>query len=252
MTLIFFKPMKPVAIFRFSKAEHPGYFASFLDRHAVPCTVFKLDQGVLPPEDGDAYAGLVFMGGPMSVNDDLPWIAPILKLIRRAIDCDQPCLGHCLGGQLMSKALGGYVTRNTVKEIGWNEMEITSSPIAAAWLGLKTSRLTTFQWHGETFSIPAGAERILTSAACTNQAFVIGKSLAMQCHIEMTPDMIENWCTDWADENADPLLASVQAPDDILAGVSHYLPGLRRLADRLYGKWLDGVYQHEATNRGNC
>ncbi len=55
----------------------------------------------------------------MSVNDDLPWIPPVLALIRRAVAADIPVLGHCLGGQLMSKALGGSVGRNAVKEIGW-------------------------------------------------------------------------------------------------------------------------------------
>jgi GMP synthase-like glutamine amidotransferase len=99
--------VKPVAIFRFSIEDGPGYFASFLDRHSVPWTLFKIDEGALPPQYPDKYAGFVFMGGPMSANDDLPWIAPIEGLIRRAVANDQPCIGHCLGGQLMAKALGG-------------------------------------------------------------------------------------------------------------------------------------------------
>ena len=241
------KPLKPVAIFRFSKEDGPGYFASFLDRHQVPWTLFKLDEGDLLPENGNAYSGLVFMGGSMSVNDDLPWIAPILKLIRRAIDNDQPCLGHCLGGQLMSKALGGRVTGNAVKEIGWNALQVENSRLSDAWLGAEKSPLTTFQWHGETFSIPDGAERILTSAACANQAFVIGKSLAMQCHVEMTPAMIENWCEDWASENADSALPSVQTPDEMRAALATNISALNKLADRLYSKWLDGVVERAST-----
>ena len=241
------KPVKPVAIFRFSKEDGPGYFASFLDRHAVPWVLFKLDEGALLPENTDAFAALVFMGGAMSVNDDLPWIAPILLLIRSAIDRDQPCLGHCLGGQLMSKALGGRVTRNAVKEIGWNALQVENSLRSDAWLGAENGPLTTFQWHGETFSIPAGAERILTSAACANQAFVIGKSLAMQCHIEMTPAMIENWCEDWAAENADAATPSVQTPDEIKAALASNIPALNKLADRLYSKWLDGVVERAST-----
>ena len=104
--------------------------------------------------------------------------------------------------------------------------------------------MTTFQWHGETFSIPAGAERILTSHACENQAFVIGKSLGMQCHTEMTPEMVEDWCQDWAAENADPSLPSIQTPEEMLAAMRNNIPGLNRLADRLYAKWLQGVYPH--------
>jgi GMP synthase-like glutamine amidotransferase len=67
----------------------------------------------LCPLSMHAYSGLVLMGGPMSVNDDLPWIPPVLALIREAIALDKPVLGHCLGGQLMSKALGGSCGRES-------------------------------------------------------------------------------------------------------------------------------------------
>ena len=249
--------MKSVAIFRFSVEDGPGYFASFLDRHSVPWSLFKLDEGVALPDDLDDYAGFVFLGGPMSVNDDasLPWITPILKLIRHAIESDQPCLGHCLGGQLMSKALGGDVTKNRVKEIGWNKVQAADAPLARAWLGDGNADLTTFQWHGETFSIPEGAERILTSSACANQAFVIGKSLGMQSHIEMTPDMIEDWCEDWANENADATLPSIQTPAQMLADTKNNMHRLHRLADRLYAKWLEGVTSpngEKEVSRGSC
>ena len=146
----------------------------------------------------------------------------------------------------MSKAMGGDVTLNPVKEIGWNEVRATNSAAARDWLGEMTSNLTAFQWHGDTFSIPAGAEHILTSDACVNQAFVIGKSLGMQCHTEMTPEMIEDWCRDWESENADPMLESIQTPEEMLTATRGNLPGLNRLADRLYTKWLEGL------NRENC
>jgi len=245
--------VKPVAIFRFSTEDGPGYFASFLERHSVTWHLFKLDEGEPLPVKPEEYSGFVFMGGPMSVNDNLPWVEPILELIRAAIERNQPCLGHCLGGQLMSKALGGKVTGNPVKEIGWNKVEATESPLARLWLGEDASSLTTFQWHGETFSIPDGAERILTSDACLNQAFVIGKSLGMQCHIEMTPEMVADWCQDWAAENADPALPSIQTPEEMLSATRDNIVGLNRLADRLYGKWLAGVYPSAVgVNRESC
>src|SRR4051812_2337372 len=111
--------MKPVAIFRTSRSEGPGYFATYLERRSIPWEIVPLDEGVSVPRDPRGFSGLVFMGGPMSVNDDLPWIAPALELVREAVRKDVPALGHCLGGQLMSKALGGAVRRNPVKEIGW-------------------------------------------------------------------------------------------------------------------------------------
>ncbi|MCY7389852.1 MAG: type 1 glutamine amidotransferase [Burkholderiales bacterium] len=247
--------MKPVAIFRFSAEDGPGYFASFLDRNAVPWTLFKLDEGSSLPDNPDDYAGFVFMGGPMSVNDDLPWGPAIINLIRHAVASDQPCIGHCLGGQLMSKAMGGHVTGNRVKEIGWNNVRVVDSALASDWLGKDDFNLTTFQWHGETFSIPDGAERILTGDACENQAFVMGKSLGMQCHTEMTPEMVEDWCQDWAAENADPSLPSIQTPEEMLAATGTNILALNRLADRLYAKWLEGVYPHlnaQPVSRESC
>jgi len=96
--------MKPVAIFRHSPTEGPGYFATYLDSRDLPWRLLEIDRGQAVPTRTENFSGLVFMGGPMSVNDDLPWIAPVLELIRRAVAADVPVLGHCLGGQLMSKA----------------------------------------------------------------------------------------------------------------------------------------------------
>ena len=69
----------------------------------------ELDSGEPVPKKARDYAGLAFMGGPMSVNDPLPWVPQVLEFIREAVRKDVPVIGHCLGGQLMSKALGGSV-----------------------------------------------------------------------------------------------------------------------------------------------
>ena len=235
--------MKPVAIFRFSPEDGPGYFASFLDRHSIPWTLIALDEGDHIPESLDPFSGFVFMGGPMSVNDNLPWIPAICGLIRNAIERDKPCIGHCLGGQLMSKALGGAVTQNPVKEIGWNPLVAENNSVARLWLGddiVDQPHFTTFQWHGETFSLPANATRILTGDACRNQAYVIGNSLGMQCHTEMTAAMIEDWCGDWAAENVAPS-TSVQKPEEMRQAMAENLAALRALADRLYAVWIGGL-----------
>src|SRR5450759_1418979 len=87
--------MKPVAVFRHVPTEGPGYFATVLDRDHVPWRVIKVDAGEAVPADPRAFSGLAFMGGPMSVNDDLPWIAPVLRLIRDSVAAGVPVLGHC-------------------------------------------------------------------------------------------------------------------------------------------------------------
>lgn len=233
--------MKPVAIFRHAPTEGPGYFAEFLDARRIPWRLIAIDSGDAVPRSVDGFSGLVFMGGPMSVNDDLPWIAPVLALIRDAVARDIPVLGHCLGGQLMSKALGGVVSRNPVKEIGWSAVAVTDNEVAHSWFG-GVRRFSAFHWHGETFSLPQGGVHLLSSTYCTNQAWAIGKHLALQCHVEMTGEMIASWCEVGADE---VLAASdspaVQSADVMQSQMADELPRLHEVAAQLYARWVEGI-----------
>ena len=232
--------MLPVAIFRHSVTEGPGYFATFLDARRVPWQVVKVDAGDAVPANPRGFSGFAFMGGPMSVNDDLPWIPKVLALVNKAVDADIPVLGHCLGGQLMAKALGGEVTRNAVKEIGWGAVTVEDSAPARAWFGA-TREFSGFHWHGETFTIPPGAERIAASAHCANQAFALGKHLGMQCHVEMTPALVRGWCQDWEKELAAKAGPSVQTPAQMQEGIDERVRSLNAIADLLYERWIEGL-----------
>lgn len=229
--------MKPVAIFRHLPIEGPGYFATFLDNNHIPWRLIKIDAGENPPTGIDEFSGLVFMGGPMSVNDDLPWIENSLQLIRQAVATDVPVLGHCLGGQLMAKALGGVVSANPVKEMGWGEVSVADNPAAREWFG----DLTTFQsfhWHGEAFSIPQNASCILSSPYCANQAFALGMHLGMQCHVEMTERLVRDWCSVTAEELAAMNEPSVQSLEEIETDLPQRIATLNAVADQLYRKWI--------------
>ncbi|MEO8203006.1 MAG: type 1 glutamine amidotransferase [Betaproteobacteria bacterium] len=232
--------MKPVAIFRHSSTEGAGYFATYLERNSLPWKLIALDSGVAVPRDVRQFAGLAMMGGPMSVNDPLPWIAPVLELIREAVRKDVPVIGHCLGGQLMSKALGGSVGPNPVKEIGWGEVRIPDNEVAREWFGSRDPFLS-FHWHGETFTIPPGATRIASSTHCANQAFVVGKHLGMQCHVEMTPEMIRTWYASGRDEIDAADSPAVQQPEDMEREIEQRVANLNQVAGRLYGKWVEGL-----------
>lgn len=202
--------------------------------------LLRVDEGAAVPSDPRDYSGLAFMGGPMSVNDDLPWIAPELELIRRAVDAEVPVIGHCLGGQLMSKALGGEVTRNPVKEIGWGEVHILDTPAARDWFQRPGSFLS-FHWHGETFSIPPGAEPVISSRHCENQGFVTGRHIGMQCHIEMTSEAIESWLASGAREIERSKGPGVQSVEEIRRDMAPRVNGLNRVADLVYDRWLRGL-----------
>jgi GMP synthase-like glutamine amidotransferase len=233
--------MRPVAIFRHSPTEGPGYFAIALERRGLPWRLVRIDAGEPIPSDPRQFSGIAFMGGPMSVNDPLGWIAPVLQLIRAAVREDVPVIGHCLGGQLMALALGGQVTRSPIKEIGWGEVTIADSDEARAWFGSDVRAFASFHWHGETFSVPSGGKLLLSSPYCSNQAFTLGKHLGMQCHIEMTAELIESWCRSGAQEIADSAGPAVQSPDAMQEALDSRLAPLHAIADRVYERWLEGL-----------
>ncbi|RPI47683.1 MAG: type 1 glutamine amidotransferase, partial [Betaproteobacteria bacterium] len=226
---------------RHYRTEGPGYFAIYLERCGLPWCLIRIDAGDPVPADVSEFSGIALMGGPMSVNDSLPWIPAVLQLIRRAVESDVPVVGHCLGGQLMAKALGGTVVPNREKEIGWGEVEVAAVPEASSWFGAAVSRFTTFHWHGETFSVPPGAVALLSSALCDNQAFVLGKHLAMQCHVEMTAELIESWCESGAAEIAQSAGAGVQTCAEIGRDLDRRLARLHAIADRIYARWVEGL-----------
>lgn len=192
------------------------------------------------------FAGLCFMGGEMSVNDPLPWLEAELALIRRAVMQDIPVIGHCLGGQLMAKALGGVVTRNPVREIGWGNVQVADNQSAHEWLPGQQD-FAAFHWHGETFTLPDGAIPLFASTHCANQAFALGPHLGMQCHVEMTETLIAGWVTNWHDELSAPdaPLNSIQSARALNERTATALPEMRRVAHGLYEKWLAGVHARE-------
>jgi GMP synthase-like glutamine amidotransferase len=233
--------MKPVAIFRASSTEGPGYFATYLERRSIPWRVIALDAGERVQRDARKYSGLVFMGGPMSVNDELPWIAPALGLVRDAVRKDVPVLGHCLGGQLISKALGGSVGAAPVKEIGWGEVRVADNEVAREWLG-ELQAFESFHWHGESFSIPPGATRVMENAHCANQGFALGKHFGMQCHVEMTEELVRTWLASGAEEIAASRASpAVQDPDEIARDLPPRLAALNDVANRIYDRWVEGL-----------
>lgn len=242
--------MKPIAIFQHEADTPPGYFATWLAQEGLPYTVVRLDAGDPVPQRAADFAGLCFMGGAMSVNDQLAFIEPECALIRAADAAGVPVIGHCLGGQLIAKALGAPVVRHTLKEIGWQPLYPSDPALAQEWLGPEVpERLETFQWHGDTFALPPGARNFLSSPLCANQAYVIDRGtyahLGMQFHCEMTPELVRDWSRSGAEEIAlerqAGRAAGVQAPAEICRNVEQRAAQLNRWAARLYARWVRGL-----------
>jgi GMP synthase-like glutamine amidotransferase len=184
-----------------------------------------------PVPDISAYDGLIFMGGPMSVNDPLPYLDRERALISQAAERGRPMLGICLGSQLIAGALGAEVHRNGEKEIGWFDIHFTRAAADdALFAGLRGPE-TVFHWHGETWELPPGGELLAWSQACRHQAFRAGRHIyGLQFHLEVTPAMIADWQVQ--DENCGDV-RELAAPLDPQAHAARQ----EELSRVVFGRW---------------
>lgn len=231
--------MKPVLILQHQIPENAAYLTTWLERNHVAYQVVNAGAGEEFPASIDPYSALAVMGGGMSANDALLSNRQAEILILQAVLRNIPVIGHCLGGQLMSRALGGTVTASPRPEIGWQPIAYESTPLVREWFGDDPTD-TVIHWHYEAFSVPSGATRLATSSACPTQAWAMGPHLAMQFHIEINEAKIESWVAEDDDKwrQARQHHASVQNKIDILENIQVYLERHQATADKIYTNWL--------------
>lgn len=229
--------MQSIWIFRHVDCEGPGYLARVLERHRIDYRLIAIDRGDPVPDNLSGASALVFMGGPMSANDADDWIQRELALIRAAAARRLPLLGHCLGGQLISKALGAVVKANPVTEIGWYAVERYENVEADAWLHEVSFPVELFHWHGETFELPDKAVPLFKSRFCENQAYAMDNILALQCHVEMLPGMVTEWAEAYTDQISQPG-ESIQSQAQMTENLDTRIARAQQVADTLYSQWL--------------
>lgn len=236
--------MKPIAIIQHVSLDGPEYFLDYLNRQAIPSCIFKVYAGDALPEDVTAYAGIATFGGPMSVNDEAEhgWILPEINFLQRAVAADVPVIGHCLGGQLLARALGAHVRKAEIPEIGWIDLQTEAGALVPEWFGERSS-LRVFQWHSDSFDLPQGASLLASSTYCRNQAYLYrGRHLGMQFHCEVKVDMIRQWLQVGYQEIDAHDLPSVMSVGQIAASLEQGMPQSHAQADAIYRRWLQGVY----------
>lgn len=182
--------------------EDIGSLHSDIQAKGFSLSTTHLYKGDNTPELND-FDVLIVMGGPMGVYDDdqYPWLAPEKEFIATAIAAGKKVMGICLGAQLIACVLGAKVTRNTHREIGWFPLELSADASKHPISTILARCTTVFHWHGDTFELPAQAQLIASSQACTNQAYVIDNQVyGFQFHLETTEKsasaLIENCAED--------------------------------------------------------
>lgn len=231
--------MKPVLVLQNMKGDGPAYLAQWLAREGIAMDLRMALAGDALPADLSGHAALAVLGGEMSANDPLPELRATERLIALGFETGVPVIGHCLGGQLMARALGARVVASPLPEIGWQAIQMLPGAEREAWFGPEPTQHV-MHWHNEAFELPAGAVCLGTNAACAVQAFAYGPHLGMQFHIEVNDEKLGRWSA-----SRDPayLRAQQSHPDTvhtgdvIRAGTVAFLQAQQRLADRVYARW---------------
>ncbi|KPF53650.1 hypothetical protein D621_10035 [beta proteobacterium AAP51] len=234
--------MKPVLILQHLNTDGPAYLQQWLQTEGLAHEVFNTEAGQAFPASLAPYGALAILGGEMSANDDLPSLRRAEALFLQAVASGVPTLGHCLGGQLMARALGAAVVASPAPEIGWQPMQVQAPPEAQAealaWFGHEGEHHV-YHWHAESFGLPAGAAWLARSAACPHQAFALGPHLGMQFHVEVDEAKLRYWAQENDEAWFDPITCpSVQRPGPMLADTPARLPVQQALARRIYARWM--------------
>lgn len=175
-----------VNVLQHTPNEGPGSIQKWAHLHHHEFYVYHPYQfGILPTAEETDF--LVILGGPMSPNDDLPWIKQERQLIKKLWAKNVPILGICYGAQQIVKTLGYQVKKSPVKEVGWGPVTVQTDMIK----GLP-HELTVLHWHEEMFEIPQEAKILFSNDNLQNQGFVLGKqAVGLQFHLEPEEDNLK-------------------------------------------------------------
>jgi GMP synthase-like glutamine amidotransferase len=207
-----------------------GYVNQWLDDRGAETEVLRIDlaEGDVDPR---AFDVIVSLGSELAAFDDsVPWIGHEMRLLAMAAQHDVPLLGICFGGQLLARVLGGRSFRGELAEIGWLPVRTREPSLVAAgpW----------FQWHFDTFTPPPGA-RLLADSRAGPQAFAIGRSLGLQFHPEVTPEIMELWVAAYRHE----LDREGVDPEKLLAETRRREADARAAAWTLFDAFLSRAHQ---------
>ena len=215
-------------IVRHEEATPPGLVSEWLEEHAAEVDEVRIDiedREVDPAE----YDLIVSLGSEFAAYDDsLPLVQRERRLLRSAVDRDVSVLGLCFGGQLLAHVLGGEVFRSSVSEIGWLPVRSRDPALVpeGPW----------FQWHFDTFTTPPGAT-LIAESDLGPQAYVAGRSLGLQFHPEVTPEIMDGWVRTYRHE----LDAEGVDPDALLQETQRRAGESRRMARQLLDRYLGAV-----------
>ena len=225
-----------VVIFQHVPFEGPGVLADMLEGRGVPFVVIHGYDDEILPHTPAGYSGVISMGGPMSANDDLPFLEKEKVFLAQAVERGLPVMGICLGAQLLAASVGGKVYPGTGIEVGWGEVSLTDEGRGDELFAAVQDPLPVLHWHGETFDLPERSVLLASSDSYPNQAFRLGaNAYGLQFHLEITGEMVQ----EWVEEDGELEIGMIPDPEAILSQVPAYLSRIQLNAALVFGRFLD-------------
>jgi len=190
----------------------------------------------------EGYEALIVLGGPMNSDqiDSYPNLITEVDVIREAVERNMSVLGICLGAQLLAKALGGSVSRNEVREIGWYDVEMTPVGLKDSVLSAFAPSQEVFQWHEDGITLPPEADLLASSPASQVQAFRHGEHIyGFQFHLEVNRPLIERWLTVPAHQVTLQEEKGAVDPAAIREQADASIGPLETLSRETFSRWID-------------
>ncbi|HJU05396.1 MAG TPA: gamma-glutamyl-gamma-aminobutyrate hydrolase family protein, partial [Nitrospiraceae bacterium] len=228
--------MAKVVVLQHIECEPLGRIETALISEGLSAEYVRIFDGQPVPTDLNGVAGLIVMGGPMSVyeQDHYPHLRQEVKLIETALASRTPLLGVCLGSQLLAAALGAKVAKGSQKEIGWHPVELTHAGQTDSLWKEVPAMFTAYHWHGDVFDLPNGAHRLAFSAPTAHQAFRYGSNAyGILFHLEVTEPIIRGMVGAFSAE----LRETGRTGEDVLDQAATHLPALQAIGNQVFRRW---------------
>lgn len=228
--------VKPVCIIQNCEAETAGTVIDYLDARRRPCLIVPSYKTQIYPSL-DMIDAIINLGCSISMTSyrEHEFLKALYAFVAQVVRANKPYLGICFGAQMLAHVLGAKVTPNKVKEIGTYRVRLTPEGANDPLFACFNKTFEVFHWHGDTFSIPFGAQLLVEGDDCRNQAFRKGNLVGLQFHLEADPDEVPLWCDVYSSE----LEEVGKKKDDIVQQYRQVAETVRQLNF----KFLDNFFQ---------
>ena len=196
--------MRKLYILQHIDREGPSLFLTVANEIGIDTRILRVDKGdLIPPLNNETC--LLFLGGPMGINDlendNYPWLNYELKIIKECLNASIPMIGVCLGAQLIAYAAGGGITQVKFgdppiprSEIGWSEITFNVPSYMSHSPFNSYKYLNVLHWHKDRILLPKESILLASSKKCKEQFFLLPNNVyGLQFHVETLESDFLRW-----------------------------------------------------------